>query len=196
MARLDPIVAVINEALRTTVFKDKRFLKPAMFGIAEPTPNKVGETYESLPGIIRDDGEITMVYPDDKNIIQVYHKVNSLTESADRSQYGNGNSNMIRTASMSMIIFGNRKVIKRRKDDLELFISASIPSKLSKADLIVMGLKDCSITHTSSDFNSLFIYTREYNTKKYYLKPSHLFFEMKYTIECKFNKACINTCEC
>lgn len=196
MANLTPIVAIINETLRTTVLKDKRFMKAKLFEIARVMPVKKGEIFELVPGIINENGEITKVYPDDKNVIQVYHKINSSSVSVDKAQYGNGNTRLVRTANMSMIIFGLRSTIKRTEDEMDLFISASLPSKLTKQQLIDNELKDCSINHTNTDFNSLQIYSREYNSKQYYLNSSHLFFEMKYTIECKFDKSCINTCEC
>jgi len=196
MANVKKIVQIINTQLNAAAFSDKRFQIAQLFDIAKsvPTKNK-DKALEILPCIIDDaTGEGKYLYPDDKHPVQVYHKMNSVSVVPDKVQYGNRNDIIVRTASMSMIVFGMRTKLQLSDQDLELIISASLINKLSKAQLADLTLKDCTIQHTATDFNSLGVYQKEYSTKEYYLKPTHLFFEMKYTIECKLDKSCINTC--
>ncbi len=167
MANLDCIVTILNDHLKATAFKDKRFQKAAMYGIAKTLPHKKGDVYELLPAVLDDLGEGTVLAPDDKNPVQCYHKVNGITNALDKSQYGNGNSNIIRTAAMSMIVFGQRKLLKLTEHELDLFIMVSFLNKLTKAQLSDLQLKDCTINYTSTDFNSMSIFAREYNTKTY-----------------------------
>jgi len=194
MAKLIEIVDIINDKLKATVFNDKRFQKAAMFGIAKPMPYKKGDVFELIPTEVNHLGEGKKLVPDDKNPVQCYHKVNAIRNTLSKSQYGNGNDFIIRIAEMSMIVFALRNVIKMSEHDLDFNILASFPAKPTKEQISEMKLNDCTITYNSADFNSMAVYAREYNTKSYYLNTNHLFFEVKYTIECRLNKACINTC--
>lgn len=197
MANLNSVVKIINDTLKATAFNDQRYSAPAMFLITKSLPYQAAAGFEYIPSVVDNNGEATRVNPDDRNVIQVYHKVNSIANFYSKQQFGNENENIVRTAQMSMIVFGQRNKIKLSDHDLDFNILASFPNKLAKAQLAELKIQDCVISYGSADFNSLQLYSREYNTKSYYLKPNHLFFEVKYTIECRLNKACINTCtEC
>lgn len=195
MADLNKIVCIINDSLKEKSFNDKRFQKVAAFGISKSLPYKKGDVIEYIPTELNDNGDAKMLIPDDKNPVQIYHKVNSINYSLQKEQYGNGNDSIVRVANMSMIVFAQRNLIKLSEDMMDLYIIKGMPSKLTTASLTELKLNDCAITQSTTDFNSLAVYAREYNTKKYYLKPEHLFFEVKYQIECKLKKSCINTCE-
>ncbi len=193
---LNEIVSIINQALNANAFADKLFQKAKFYEIVKSTPIKnASGVMEMFPATISEKGECIKVYPDDKNPIQIYHKVNSMPYGLMKEQVGNGMNNIIRSANMSMIVFGLRSKLKLSDEELDLFIAAKLPERLTKTQLTDLKLKDCTIIYNSVDFNSMSVYAREYNTKEYYLKPGHLFFEVKYTIECRLDKRCINTCE-
>lgn len=194
MANLNTITKLINQNLIATSLKDKRFQKVAAYGISKSLPYKKGDVLEYIPTELCDNGDGKELSPDDKNPIQVYHKMYGTRYSIMKEQYGNGNTSLIRTADMSLIVFAQRNIVKLSEEQMELFVLTGIPNKLTKANLTELNLKDCTINVSSTDFDSVKIFNREYNTKKYYLKPSHIFFEMRYIIECKFDKNCINTC--
>lgn len=195
---LNCIVEIINSSLKEKAFNDKRFQKVAAYKVSKSLPYKSedsGQGYSYLPTEINDKGDGVALTPDDRFPVMVYHKMYSTANSNAPSQYGNSNDIVRRTFQMSMIIFAQRDKIKMSEDLLELNIIYGMPSKLSKTQLADLKLRNVTITLGSTDFNSLSLFLREYNTKKYYLKPSYLFFEMRYTIECDVHKACINTCK-
>lgn len=194
MANLNAITQIINDKLKATTLSDKRFQKVSAFNIAKALPVKKADAIEYIPVELCDNGEGKDIVPDDRYPVMIYHKMNSVAYAFQREQYGNGNDSVVRTAQMSMIVFAQRNLVKLSEDMMELQIVAGIPSKLTKQQLIDLKLNDCTISLTTTDFNSVAISNREYNTKKYYLKPSHIFFEMRYTIECRMKRACINTC--
>lgn len=195
MASLGSIVKIINDSLKTKSFSDKRFQKVAAFGISKSLPYKKNDVFEFIPTEIDDNGEAKVLFPDDKNPIQFYHKVNSIAYSLQKEQHGNGNDSIVRVAQMSLVVFAQRNKIKLSEEVLDLYIAKGLPSKLTVVQKQELKLNDCTITQVTTDFNSVQLFAREYNTKQYYLKPEHLFFEVKYQIECKLNKSCINTCE-
>lgn len=195
MSSLNSITKIINDSLKAKPFSDKRFQKVAAFGVSKLLPYKKGDLMEYIPTELNDNGEGIKLVPDDKNPIQIYHKVNGITYSLQKQQFGNTNDYMVRVANMSMIVFGQRNLIKLNEDMLDLYILSGLPSKLTKEQLTELKLNDCTITSSTTDFNSVALWSREYNSKQYYLKPEHLFFEVKYQIECKLKKSCVNTCE-
>lgn len=196
MAEISKIVCIINEALNIGVFNDKRFQKADLNGVVKNINQKNSSgNVEIFPATIDNNGEAKKVYPDDKFPVSVYHKINTTQQALLPTQYGNGNNFIKRTTSMSMIVFGMKSKLKLSDNELELFIASKFPDKLTVAQAADLNLKDCNIFYTGSDLNSMTVYAREYNTKDYYLKSNHLFFEVKYTIECKLDKRCINTCK-
>ena len=196
MSSLNKIVKNINASLRATSFSDKRFASFEANGIVKllPIQNKTGG-YDYRPAELTDSGEGKLLAPDDTKVLQIYHKVNGIEYSLQRERHGNGNENIIRKANMSMMVFALRNKIKLSEEMLDLFILKGVPDKFNKTVLQELNISDCSIKHASTDFNSVQLFQREYGNKTYYLKPEHLFFEVKYQIECRMKKSCINTCE-
>lgn len=191
---ISSIVSIINDNLIATAFKDKRFQKPALFSISKSIPYPVGDNYESIPTEIDERGNGKKLVPDDRDPVRIYHKLLNLASSQDPSQYGNGNGNIVRTYQMSAIVFAQSNLIKMSDHALEEHIMANSVDRLTKAQLASVQMNACFIKQNGTDFNSKAIWEREYNAKKYYLNTNHLFFEMKYTIECRLKKSCINTC--
>lgn len=196
MNSLSEIVKLINIALLALAFNVEPRQKAVLFGISKPLPYKVGGdgSYELIPTELDLSGEGKKLIPDDKNPIQIYHKVNSIATVPDKAQYGNSNDKIIRTAQMSMIVWAQSNKIKMMDNELDQLMLSVFPNKIATADLARLQLNACTINYNSSDFNSMPIFAREYATKKYYLNPQHLFFEVKYSIECRLNKSCIKTC--
>lgn len=196
MNSLSEIVKLINIALLTLAFNVEPRQKAALFGISKSLPYKLttGGTYELIPTQLDLLGEAKKLIPDDINPVQIYHKVNSVITVPDKQQYGNTNDKIIRTAQLSMIVWAQSDKIKLFDFELDELMLSIFPNKIATADLTRLQLTGCTINYNSTDFNSMAIFAREYATKKYYLKPQHLFFEVKYSIECRLNKSCIKTC--
>ncbi len=196
MNSLSEIVKIINAILIASAFNTATFQKTKLFGITKTIPykEKTAGSFELLPTELDLEGNGTKVIPDDNNPLQIYHKINSITTVPDKQQYGNANDKVIRTSQLSMIVWAQMDKIKMTETQLDQLLLSVFPNKLLKADLTRLQLTDAVINMASTDFNSMQIFAREYATKQYYFNPKHLFFEVKYSIECKLSKKCIKTC--
>lgn len=184
------IVQCINDTLKASL-TDVRFSSAKYYGIAvthEDDGTKFAACYTLA-------GEASKITPDDSKSLLIFHKNNgSVTRGSDAEElFGNQNEYLTKTTNMSMVVIGQRKALQLSVEDLESLIEACIPYQPSKQFLIDNGLLNVSIYVNSASYNSLEIYNREFQKDKKNNDPRILLCEVKYSIECSYNIACINS---
>ena len=186
---VEGIVQVINDSLRTKTLTDPRFKKPSLKGIAVSLPKDGG----NIPCVCDNNGGGDYVGFADVHSIQLYHKNNGSKTSFDnKDQAGPTNKYYTEKYDMSMMVMGSRKVLKLCAEQLALLINTGFPS-INKEDF---KLKSCSVKPVATNYNTALILQQEYKGQNISFEPDMILFEIKYTIECTFNKDCIKTICC
>lgn len=194
MPYLKEIVQYINDGLKVSVLTDARFSDALLHGISMPVVIEAKKT--TIPGIISNDGEIKYVTPDDVNALSIYHRINGKGYSLSKDSVGESDNYLVEKIDMSMFVFGLQNKLELSADQLETLLMAGFIDKIPKADWQGLQIRKNIITLTSSNFNTKAIFTNEFQGVKYFLKPEHILFEIKYTIENDFNKICFKKCDC
>lgn len=192
MVNVNTIIDEINKSIKGFL-TDSSFAMSSLNGIAYTL---LKDKDNSCPTIIDNKGNAKYVGIDDKNAISVYHKIISTIPGKSKdSQFGDGNSKIIVTNRMSLLIFANREKLNITQEVLANYILASLPTNIDKSVLSKESLSDCIINVLEVNFNSSALYKREY-LKESLLKPHQMFFEVSYQIVYGFKSNCINTCKC
>lgn len=198
MPYLENIIESINSNIKEEAFSDKRFAGSKIFGLSEPIIiNQSNQNSDRVvPSIISNLGDAEYITPDDKIPVVVYHHINSnIYTTITEESFGNGRWQK-NNSDVSMIVMASSAKIKLSASQLETLIMANLIDTISKADLVKYQLKKVFIKIVSSNFNSFAIFANEFKGMKYFLKPEHILFEIKYVIESTFDKRCFKKCEC
>lgn len=147
---------------------------------------------EFKPVIFDDKGEGTDVTIDGDYPLQAYHKNNLTT-----FQKSTFPSESAETTSMSMIIIARRDKIHLTPEDVLTIFKAKFPLELSHEQRLELKIKSGNITIQSGNVSAKDVFTKEFNTPDFVLDPCQIMIELRYTIECAYGNACINTlCDC
>jgi hypothetical protein len=193
MAKENEIAAFLNEEIKKSL-SDARFNGSQFSGITQLVA-KADSTVK--PCIVDHEGEGTDLTVDDVYPVQVYHRNYGGTFKPNPATgFGDGNTAKNQVTNMGCIVIGQRKKIKLTPEDLLVLVAASFPAELPKAKRAELKLTKSAITITNIDINSLAVFKREYQFKDNVLDPSIIMLELKYQIECGFEKDCINTICC
>lgn len=188
MAKTAQIIECINDTIKASL-KDKRFAGSCFHGLAithEENNSRYATTYSI-------EGEGKQINPDDEHPITIYHKNNGSVTTIATEEFGDGRNRFVKKTSVSMIVIGIRKKLRMTAEDLETAIECSIPGTLSKTMLQSLTLMGVDIQVVQATYNSGEIYKREFNKENKNVDPRLLLVEIRYNIECMFNKTCINT---
>jgi len=193
MAHLSSIITYLNDFLKVGSLADGRFSGSSYSGIATYIPDgdlvKVITTDQDGQAIIND-LMYDQIYP-----MMVYHRLNSSKmRLSEKDGFGN-QIGMRRVLDMSMMVFIDKSRIHLSGEDMEIVIYSGFPSSIKKADL-TPGFTDCIFTFNGCEHNQVFLFDREFKMKNFNLSPSVVLLEVKYTIECGYQKNCINILCC
>ncbi len=189
MAYLDDIVKQINIGIRSklTAFPTAFFV-----GVAYTIPKKEGKVYQFLPAIINTDGNAKWVTFDDIKELTIYHKINASTYTQLKNQsYGDGYDSFQHNYEIDLVVMADRKKVNVSPDVLEVAIASNIISTLNIANVDYISIVTMSANH-----NSKTLFSQEFQGVDYYLKPEHIFFSIRYRVEIRYQKGCINLCQC
>lgn len=196
MSLVCDIVKFINDSLKESAFKAPRFSGSEFYGIATQVPrddafvmtllNEKGETVKD-----------NLMYWENGGPIQLYHRLwsSSIAPDLKDDAFGDDTYSLKRTLHMSMVVFATREKVQMSAEDLELFMYLQMPGTLPKAQMPA-GIESCFITPSGSDFNQPQLLNREFKLTNNTLEPKAVLFELKYVIECKASKNCINVLCC
>jgi len=194
MAKLKDIIDIINTGIEAEL-ADKRFAGSVFHAIATQSDDSNATT---SPYIIDSFGEATNVLYDDNKPVVLYHKYNGSNtyRSESISQFGDDNEKVSTAYNITLIVFGSRNLTQLQPDDLETLIVSGMPTALTNAQLNTLNLLGCNIIVSGSDHNSINIFKREFTGQQKKFDPRIYMFALNYTIECSYDKGCINTLCC
>ena len=183
------IVAQINTDLKGGQFDSKKFQKGRFSGIAE----LVGRKEETVPAIIDNDGNETILVINDIYPFEVYHRH---TGSTVQEVEGNFGDLVYRqeTAQMLMVVIGDRKRLKMTKEEIITGILLGMPLEFGSAFLNTNSLDQVSIVPGDFNLSKVDAWNGEYNTELVKLKPETIFFTLTYNIETRSKVDCIDIC--
>lgn len=197
MPFINQIISFIDNELRSGSL-NKEKLQPALFhGLSTTVARKKpGSTdLEVMPGIVTANGIGSVITPDDKYAIQIYHKLNGNLYSLEKKSVGD--THFIRsTSDLSMIVITNSKMTGKAKEAIEPVALFGMPQKLSTALLTDLLINSCLITPVASIMDQNALFRQEYPQSKYFLNENVSLFSIKYKIEMTFSQICVDKCLC
>ncbi len=178
--------------LNTELIKPVATLAPVFYTCASNISVSRDGKNKAIPAI-RINGEYVPLIYDDRNAFFAYHRVRAsqFTVNAQEKVYGDGiQTKLIKTSLCSLIVYA-----KEDNSDLDIcdLLSMIFPTHYPK-DRLVQGVDQVRFTVLATDNDSLAIFKREMDGLEYDLKNAVKLFEIKYKIECIFDKSCINKC--
>lgn len=193
MQYLAQIVNGINDSIKA-VLNDKRFQAGEYNGIAILAAD--GDRIRALVTDHFDDDKFISV--DDKLPVVIYHRTLQITRGIEsKKAYGSDKPQSIKeTASMCLIAYGTRKLIRMTPEELEAAIAAGIPKMLTTDTRKTLGLSSCQIELSNSILDQVTIYQQETKSEGFELPPNQLLIRVNYNIVSTYNTACFNLCDC
>lgn len=199
MPFFDEITGFINDSLKASSLNSKK-LQPAKFyglstQIYKSVKDKNTNNVEPYPAIVDGTGAITVITPDDKYSLQVYHKNLSNAYSYEKESYGDGYL-MNADCDMQMVVITNGKISGKTKEILEPVFIAGMPQKLSQELITGLGIYSCLITPAGSNMDAMQVFRQEYPKSNLFLTNQMSMFLIRYRIKLTFSQTCIDKCLC
>ena len=195
MAKLHQIVAQINTNLTQAggQFDSKRFQKGRFSGIAELITKLDDDQRQTMPAVIDNTGDDTILTMDDSFPFELYHRHLSSTMTEVEDDFGD---RQIReeTANMLLVVMGDRNRLKLNKEEIITGISLGMPEELGQAFLTTNSLVGVNIIQGEFNLNKEEVWTSEFNTEVG-IKPSDIFFSLNYQVITRTWTTCIELCE-
>lgn len=205
MPYLKQLITIVNQQLRATTLKEKRFDAGRYEVIAVDVTRKNADgVLETFPGVMNDSYEAEAVIVDDTYPIVIYHKIlNKRYElnniAGQRSEFGDRNKYVKETVTVKMVVYGKWSALKITKEELEAIISNGFPDNMDNQGNVLLkklGLDNVTYNMQSSNFLSKQLWDEEYKGTEYRLAPEDIFFSTTYTIQSTWRKGCFQLCNC
>lgn len=175
---MGPSIHHIVKLLNTTI--DKLFPATQVFGIAK-SAIRGEERWPYLDG--------AYIGIDDKNALQVYHKVNAMASTLKTlPAYGNSRGSQVNSYNMAMIVFNNQRRTNLKADELVLLIQSRFPSVLPS-----QYYQSIRLQFNSAILNDETVFAQEY-TASFKLTEFQNLIQINYTLETTFKHGCFITC--
>jgi hypothetical protein len=194
MPFLNQIVSFINDTLKANLSR----LQPAKYyGLSTQIARikEIKAPLELLPAIVEGGVIKTLLTPDDKLALQLYHKLVSNTYSFEKKSYGDS-YDVKSTSEMTLVVTYNSKLTGKAREVLEPVVLFSLPQKISQVLLTDLELIKCLITPISSNMDAVQVFKQEYPQSSFFLNESLSMFSIRYRIEMSFSQACVDACLC
>lgn len=128
---------------------------------------------------------------DDESPLISYHRCDTVTTSTlIRQGFGNDLGQLQNNYQVIMIIYFDPKRINLWADQLAHYIQANFPDGFTGKDIIHF------IRLTGIILNSRVVFGQEYQGTDVQIPPEKSIFQINYTIESRFDKACFKNCPC
>lgn len=162
-----------------------------VFGIAQPVIRTGSvDSEELLPGVVDLNGEITYVGIDDIDPVRIYHRIAGMQVTRSAAQgHGDAESDVINIYQMALIVYINHKRTKLLPEELFLYLQANMPDGIKSEPY-----KEIRVRIANVITNSQVVFRAEYGASEYKLPAEQSLFQVNYTIETKFKKACFEKC--
>jgi len=199
MPFIPEITQFINDSLKASSLNKKK-LQPAKFyglttQVFKSLKDKNTNNVEPFPAIVEGNGAITMISPDDKYSLQVYHKNIGKTYSYEKNSYGDDYLVKV-AADMQMIVITNSKISGKAKEAIEPLFILGMPQRLSKELVSGLGINSCLITPLGSNMDAVQVFRQEYPKSNLFLTNQMSMFLIRYKIELTLSQKCIEQCLC
>lgn len=197
MPKIDAIVAIINNKLtapETGILSGAKFQPQQINGIAYTSIDEAEETWG--PVLLNDYDNNTLLTVDEEYALQIYHKQLSWNNGRATNQYKKTNKLYVSEYSMAMIIAANRRNLQMTADELNSVIIKGLPADLPLSELEPIGIKKIGIVPVGGEFNNLVVWSEEYQTNEFALKPSSLLFRLNYVVTMVYDASCIDEQVC
>ena len=189
--QVDYLNSVINSKISAEKFPSKKIM-----GVAEFILTYEEDKAKKIPAV-RTENDFLAAQYDDEFSFMSFHKIRTaqVLPNLKEKTYGNDDQNarLIRYTNLSMIVFLNTQSVKATQEQLANSIMSIFPDALPKEQLIP-GVTSVNFGIIGFDYDTINIFRREYDGLEYDLKNDVVMLEVKYKIECSFNKKCINNC--
>lgn len=197
MPYLNELVALINDGIRDSSLKDKRFSTAQLEGIAYQVARESteGEQLEVFPAIVEPEKDPRYIGVDDTYPLIIYHRVlsNTYADDAKQSQYGDGFSAQVCSTDMLMVVFAKRAALKLSADQLEALLVSGFPDQFVRSATAEMQLT-AKATLQASTMDVFTVFAGEYRNVKFFLGVEDILFSLKYKIESRYRKGCFKLC--
>ena len=195
MPYLEQIATEINNTLKATSLKDKRFFGGRFEAIAtQAMVSKTDSNEVFIPLVVNDRGEYLEVILDDSYPISIYHRVLSNNYSFDATDgYGRDKKKQRCTTIMLMCVMAFRNQIKISKEDLEAQIVVNFPLG-NTPNLLVKPLQTNTISVIDSNMDSLSVFQSEFKGLEVKLNQENILFSIRYKIESTYYTGCFHIC--
>lgn len=163
----------INEALQASIIALIGYNATSMlYGLAEPVLIRDTDAEQTLPAIVKCDGECINVFKEcDVHDVTLYHRLQSKSYTA-KAGYG-GRITYDEVCEMSLIVYGFRKAVN--------------PYELEKT-LCKAIIEDSARSIGSTDFNAIQVFATEYSGMPFILNPDFFLFKINYRITSTLNR--------
>ena len=184
---LTVFIAGINEQIAPLF---KKWTGSQIHGMAQSMNREAGGKTETLPCLVDKKGEGIYIGIDDKYPVIIYHKAGQIIGTQKTgSGYGDSIADQVNTASISMVVFIDRKKIEMLPDEVAMMIQANLADGLKVKDY-----KSVTVRIQNIILNTQQVFASEYQNTPYKIKSSQNLFVINYQIESTFNKRCFATC--
>jgi hypothetical protein len=181
MKSIESIVQKINEtAVRQLECETGEIFPVQAFGLAFPVQITEGDSDQSIPALILNDGECVYPFSDDDFAAGWYHRM-SKKAYGKVSGYGDGDID-VEIADIVLVVWGFSDQLGM--SNLEFEKNILIPSIPKYASLV------------SSDFDSYRVCHSEFRNVNYLNKPEEFVFSVSYRVQYKFDRACALETNC
>lgn len=191
-------IELINAALTTAIFADKRFAGSQINGLAALANYKDGDVVKTSPFVMDRNNEPQQVGLDDSFPCIVYHRLLGLnyTQVNNTSQFGRGVNKQVQVADMLLVAYGRFAPLRITSEQFEALIAAGFPDEVASALLAPYKLDRMLVTLQGSNMLSQQVYAGEYGGLPVYISAEDILFSVRYRIETDFRKNCFSICDC
>lgn len=157
------------------------------YGIAET----ITRGTQTLPGVVKNDGEIAYVGPDDTAPVIIYHRLIGLASSIRPGGTGDSIGDLINNFTVAMIVYMDRKATGLTMPVMLQYIQANVPDALE-----AKPYKKIFVRFTGAVLNSQQIFRSEFANSEMKLPAEKTMFQINYTLETQTDKRCFASCPC
>lgn len=185
----------INNHLREQLLKQERFSNHLLAGLAEQSVEQTEGGELRYPVEVIDGDARSLVMDDTYDIVMYHIAAGSSTIESDISSFGDA-IEYIEEQPMRLIAFAKGIRLKITADQFSTFINFTMPTELSRSQLLGTHIDKSSIRETGINMDSVAVFNQEYAGVDYPLDQSDILISVNYTITSRFRKKCIDICDC
>lgn len=194
MPNINGIVSLINTALQSGQFANRRFQPCVYYGIADPVRITGEENERTEPQIIDNDGEGTSLVFDDTNVVQVYHQHDNLSYEIAPVDYGKPGTTMREIADLRLIFAANRSRVQTDNLNCAAAIGIDFPKEFTAAQLSALGNNYGTIEMGGVETDPYKVWEQEFPGRPFGLAMNTIFISVKYKLTLEYNKNCFSIC--